>query len=97
MVYLTTKCGHTLKISTLKQPYRVRAKHSGHGYEQIALQIQTQKPIFTVHIINKDDLLAKLKRICSEIHYNFGNLNILELRINTRNLYQRKTNAILRR
>ena len=33
-VYLTTKCGHTLKIPTLKQPYRVRVKRSGHGYEQ---------------------------------------------------------------
>ena len=65
-VYLTTKYGHTLKIPTLKQPYRVRAKRSGHGYEQIALLIQTQKPIFTVHMIKKDDLLAKIKRICSE-------------------------------
>ena len=79
-VYLTTKCGHTLKIPTLKQPYRVRAKHSGHGYEQITLQIQTQKPIFTVHIIKKDDLLKNSNESVLKIHYSFGNANILELR-----------------
>ena len=39
IIYLTTKCGHTLKIPTLKFPYRVRAKRGGYGYEQIALPI----------------------------------------------------------
>ena len=65
-VYLTTKCGHTLKIPTLKQPYRVRAKCSGHGYEQISLQMQIQKPTFIVNTIKKEDLLTELKQICLE-------------------------------
>ena len=63
IVYLTTKYGHTLKIIMLKQLYRVRAKRSRHGYEQIVLRIQAQKPTFTVSIIKKDDLLAKLKSV----------------------------------
>ena len=39
-VCLTTKCEHTLKIPTLKSPYRVRAKRGKLGYEQIALSLQ---------------------------------------------------------
>ena len=38
-VYLTTKCGHTLKIPTLKHPYRVYVKRGGQGYEKLALSI----------------------------------------------------------
>jgi len=49
----------------------VCVKRSGHGYEQIALQIQEQKPTFTINIIKKDDLLAKLKRIYSENSLQF--------------------------
>ena len=58
----------------------MHAKHGGHDYEQIALPIQIQKPSFTVHMIKKDDLLAKLKQICSENPLQFGNPSILELR-----------------
>ena len=65
-VYLIIKCHHTLKIPTLKKPCRVCAKRSGHGYEQISLQTQIQKPTFTFNIIKKEDLLTKLKQICSE-------------------------------
>ena len=61
MIYLTTKCGHTLKIPTLKHPYRVHAKRGGQGYEQIALSIQIQNPSFKVNIIKKEDLINKLK------------------------------------
>ena len=65
-VYLTTKCGHTLKIPTLKSFYRVRAKCGGLGYEQIALSAQLLKPSFHVNIITKGDLITKLKQIHSE-------------------------------
>ena len=57
---------HLKNTNSKKQPYRVRAKRRGHGYEQLALQIQAQKSIFIVNIIKKDDLLTKLKRIYSE-------------------------------
>ena len=49
----------------------MHAKLSGQGYEHIALQIQAPKPIFSVHIIKKDYLLAKLKWICSEYPLQF--------------------------
>ena len=65
-VYFTTKCGHTLKIPTLKQPYQVCAKRGGQGYEQIALSAQLQKPIFQINIIKKEYLINKLKQIYSE-------------------------------
>ena len=32
-MYVITKCGHTLKIPTLKHPYRVRMMCGGQGYE----------------------------------------------------------------
>ena len=60
-IYLTTKCDHTLKMPTLKQLYRVRAKRSGHGYYQLSLQTQILKPKFLTNIIKKEDLLTKLK------------------------------------
>ena len=65
-VYLTTKCRHTLKIPTLKSPYRVHAKHGGLGCEQISLPIHLQKPRFQVNIITKTDLINKLKQIYFE-------------------------------
>ena len=48
-VYLATKFGHTLKIRTLKSPYRVRVKRGGLGYEQIALPIHLNKSSFQVN------------------------------------------------
>jgi len=42
-VYLTTKCGHTLKIPTLKHPYGVRGKRAGQGYEQLSTKNQPFK------------------------------------------------------
>jgi len=65
-VYLTTKCGHTLKIPTLKSPYRVRAKRGGLGYEQLSLPVHLQKSHFRVHLITKTELINKLKQIYSE-------------------------------
>ena len=66
--YLTTKCGHILKIPTLKHPYRVREKRGGQGYEQIALSVsaQLQKPTFQINIIKREDLINKLKQIYYE-------------------------------
>jgi len=40
----------------------VCAKRSGHGYQQISLQTQIQKPTFTINIIKKEDVLTKLKK-----------------------------------
>ena len=65
-VYLTTKCGRTLKIPTLKFPYIVRAKRGRLGYEQISLPVHIQKSCFQVNIITKTDLINKLKQIYSE-------------------------------
>ena len=42
-VYLTTKCRHTLKMPTIKSPYRVRAKRGGLEYEQISLPVHMKK------------------------------------------------------
>ena len=61
MVYLTTKCGNTLKIPMLKHPQKVGAKRGGQGYEQIVLSTQIRKPSFKVDIIKKDNLTTKLK------------------------------------
>jgi len=66
IAYLTTKCGHTLKIYTLKYPYRVRAKRGGLEYEQIVISVQQQKPSFHVNIINIAYLSIKLKQIYVE-------------------------------
>lgn len=60
------RCGHTLKIPTLKQPYRVHAKHRRQGHEQVALSTPIQKPSFQVNIIMKEDVVNKLKEIYSE-------------------------------
>jgi len=63
VVYLTTKCGHTIKIHNLKHPYRVHMKHCALGYEQIIFVAKLQTSSFTVHIIIKEDFINKLKRI----------------------------------
>ena len=68
---LTTKCGHTLKIPTLKSPYRVREKRGGLGYEQISLPVHLQKSRFQLNIITKTDLINKLKQIYSENSLQF--------------------------
>jgi len=60
-IYLIIKCGHTLKIPTLKSPYRVRAKRGGLGYERINLFVQLQKSRFNVNIITKAYLITRLK------------------------------------
>ena len=77
-VYLTTKCGHTLKIPTLKSTYRVRAKRGGLGYEHQSLPVHLQKSHFQVHIITKTELMNKLKQIYSENPLSFGSQNIQE-------------------
>lgn len=61
--YFPTKCGHTLKIPTLKHPYRVRTKRGGQGCEHLVFSIQLQKPTFHIHILKKEDLITKLKQI----------------------------------
>ena len=40
-------------------------KRSGHGYDQLLLQIKISKPNFTANIIKKEGLLTKLKQIYS--------------------------------
>jgi len=49
-ICLSTKYEHTLKIPTLKYPYKVRTKRGRLGYEQIAFsallkQIHSENPL----------------------------------------------------
>ena len=56
----------SLRIPTLKHPYKVRAKCGGQGYEKTTLSTQQlQKPTFQINIIKKEDLINKLKQIYS--------------------------------
>ena len=60
-IYLITKRGHTLKIHTLKHPYRICTMHGRLGNEQIAFSARLQKPSLHVNIITRADLINKLK------------------------------------
>ena len=83
-VYLTTKCGHTLKIPTLKTPYRVRAKRGGLAWAMNnSVSLYTCKNhTFKYILLPKQSLLTNSNRYILKIPYSFGNQNIQEQKLN---------------